>query len=160
MAMEPSLESIYTEIILDHARHPVGKGLREPFTAQVHHINPTCGDEIVLRVALGAGSDPVLQDISYEGTGCNISMASVSILAELATGEPLSDFQAQHREFLRLMHGMGKVDPDEELLGDATAFAGVAQLPMRVKCALLGWMAVNDAVGQSLAAPVSEGEQS
>ncbi len=158
--MEPSLEAIYTELIIDHARHPVGKGLREPYTAEVHHINPTCGDELVLRVELGPGEDPVLTDISYDGTGCNISMASVSILAEMATGQPLAAFGAQYQEFLRMMHGMGKVTPDEELLGDATAFAGVAQLPMRIKCALLGWMAVHDAVGQSLAAPVAEGEES
>ncbi len=145
---------MYQEIILDHYRRPHGKGLREPFSAQVHHVNPTCGDEITLRVALGDGPDPVLRDISYDGSGCSISQASVSVLAELATQEPLSALQRQHDAFLELLHGRGSVEPDEELLGDAVAFAGVAQYPARVKCALLGWMALQDAIAQSLAAPV------
>ena len=150
------LESMYQEIILDHYRRPVGKGLREPFTAQVHHINPTCGDELTLRVALGDGPDPVLRDISYDGQGCSISQASVSVLTELATGEPLSVLGEQHTAFLALMHGRGLVEPDEDVLGDAVAFAGVAQYPARVKCALLGWMALQDAVAQSLAAPLEQ----
>lgn len=149
---------MYQEIILDHFRNPHGKGLREPFTAQVHHVNPTCGDEITLRVALADGADPVLADISYDGVGCSISQASVSVLAELATGEHLSELRPQHEAFLHLMHGRGSVQPQEDLLGDAVAFAGVAQFPARVKCALLGWMALQDAVARSLAAPV-EGEQ-
>lgn len=164
------LDSLYQEIILDHYRNQHGKGLREPFDGQVHHVNPTCGDEITLRVALGEGPDPTLADISYEGVGCSISQASVSVLAEMATGERLSELQPQHEAFLALMHGRGTVEPDEDLLGDAVAFAGVAQYPARVKCALLGWMAVQDAVAQALAAPVAtatdsggaseEGEQS
>jgi nitrogen fixation NifU-like protein len=153
------LDALYQEIILDHYRHPHGKGLREPFDGEVHHVNPTCGDEITLRVTLGEGSDPVVSDISYDGSGCSISQASVSVLAELATGERLSQLQQQHEAFLSLMHGRGTVEPDEELLGDAIAFAGVAQYPARVKCALLGWMAVQDAIAQSLAAPIEEGEQ-
>jgi nitrogen fixation NifU-like protein len=153
------LDALYQEIILDHYRNPHGKGLREPFDSEVHHVNPTCGDEITLRVALGEGSDPVVSDISYDGSGCSISQASVSVLAELATGERLSELQQQHEAFLALMHGRGTVEPDEELLGDAVAFAGVAQYPARVKCALLGWMAVQDAIAHSLAAPIEEGEQ-
>lgn len=151
------LESMYQEIILDHYRNPHGKGLREPFSAQVHHVNPTCGDEITLRVALTDGPDPVICDVSYDGSGCSISQASVSVLAELATGERLSELRTQHEAFLELMHGRGTVQPDEDVLGDAVAFAGVAQYPARVKCALLGWMALQDAIGRSLAAPV-EGE--
>lgn len=148
------LESLYQEIILDHYRNPVGKGLREPCTAEVHHVNPTCGDEITLRVQLGSGPDPVIEDVSYDGQGCSISQASVSVLHELVVGEPLSVERKQHQAFLELMHGRGTVEPDEELLGDAVAFAGVAQYPARVKCALLGWMALEDAIGQSLAQPV------
>lgn len=153
------LESMYQEIILDHYRRPVGRGLREPFGAQVHHVNPTCGDELTLRVALADGADPVIEDISYEGAGCSISQASVSVLHELAVGEHLSAWRAQHEAFLELLHGRGQVEPDEDVLGDAVAFAGVAQYPARVKCALLGWMALQDAVGRALAAPVApEGE--
>jgi nitrogen fixation NifU-like protein len=148
---------MYQEIILDHYRHPHGKGLREPYSSEVHHINPTCGDEITLRVALGDGPDPVLLDVSYDGAGCSISQASVSVLAELATGERLSQLRPQHEAFLELMHGRGTVEPDEDVLGDAVAFAGVAKYPARVKCALLGWMALQDAIARSLMAPV-EGE--
>lgn len=149
------LESMYQEIILDHYRNPVGKGLREPYAAEVHHVNPTCGDEITLRLRLGDGADPAIEDISYDGQGCSISQASVSVLAELATGEPLSEMRRQHEAFLELMHGRGQVEPDEEVLGDAVAFAGVAQYPARVKCALLGWMALQDAVAKALQAPVA-----
>lgn len=156
--MTMRLDALYQEIILDHYRNPHGKGLREPYDAEVHHVNPTCGDEITLRVALGDGPDPVLRDISYDGAGCSISQASVSVLAELATGERLSELQQQHEGFLALMHGRGSVTPDEDLLGDAVAFAGVAQYPARVKCALLGWMAVQDAIAQSLGAPIEERE--
>ena len=152
------LESLYQEIILDHYRNPHGKGLREPFTAEVHHINPTCGDEITLRVDLGDGPDPVLRDISYGGQGCSISQASVSVLADMATGESLSDQRQQHEAFLELMHGRGTVEPDEEALGDAVAFEGVAKYPARVKCALLGWMALQDAIARSLSAPAAEGD--
>ena len=151
------LEALYQEIILDHYRHPVGKGLREPYDAEVHHVNPTCGDEITLRVRLGDGPDPVLLDVGYDGQGCSISQASVSVLAEMVTGQPLSQVRAEHEAFLRLMHGRGSVQPDEDVLGDAVAFAGVAQYPARVKCALLGWMALQDAMGRALAAPVPVG---
>jgi nitrogen fixation NifU-like protein len=150
------LESMYQDIILDHYRNPHGKGLRAPYSAEVHHVNPTCGDELTLRVDLGEGPDPTLRDISYDGAGCSISQASVSVLAELATGERLSQLRAQHEAFLELMHGRGSVTPDEDVLGDAVAFAGVAQYPARVKCALLGWMALQDAIAQSLAAPVND----
>ena len=151
------LEALYQEIILDHYRHPVGKGLREPFDAEVHHVNPTCGDEITLRVRLGDGPDPVLLDVGYDGQGCSISQASVSVLAEMVTGQSLFQVRAEHEAFLRLMHGRGSVQPDEDVLGDAVAFAGVAQYPARVKCALLGWMALQDAMGRALAAPVPVG---
>lgn len=154
------LDSMYADIIMDHYRHPVGKGLREPYAAEVHHVNPTCGDELTLRITLGDGADPVLQDISYDGQGCSISQASISALAELATGERISDLQHQHQEFLALMHGRGHHEPDEAVLGDAVAFAGVAQYPARVKCALLGWMALQDAVARALSRPpaATEGE--
>lgn len=149
------LDSLYGEIILDHYRNPYGKGLREPYAAEVHHVNPTCGDELTLRVRLGHGPDPVLADVSYDGQGCSISQASASVLAELVTGKPLSAVRPLHEAFLELMHGRGQVEPDEELLGDAVAFAGVARYPARVKCALLGWMALQDAIAGALAQPAT-----
>ena len=142
-----NLETLYQEIILDHYRRPRGKGLREPFAAQVHHVNPTCGDEVTLRVNL---SDGVVQDISYDAMGCSISQASTSVMYEQLVGRPLDEVWPVHEAFVQLIEGRGKVEPDEDVLGDGIAFAGVASYPARVKCALLGWMAFKDAVLQAL----------
>ena len=136
------LDSLYQEIILDHYKHPRGRGLREPYGAQVHHVNPTCGDEVTLRVRV---VDDKITDISYEGMGCAISQASASVLHELLTGRSLPEALATHAAFVELVSGRGTVAPDEEVLEDAVAFAGVAKYPARVKCALLGWMAFKDA---------------
>jgi nitrogen fixation NifU-like protein len=137
------LDQLYQEIILDHYKHPQGRGLREPFGAETHHVNPTCGDEITLRVAM---DDGVINDISYEGSGCSISQASASVLHELLTGRKVDDALQVHGAFVELLGGKGTVVPDEEVLGDAVAFAGVAKYPARVKCALLSWMAMKEAV--------------
>jgi nitrogen fixation NifU-like protein len=142
-----NLENLYQEIILDHYRRPRGKGLREPFEAQVHHVNPTCGDEITLRVDV---RDGVVQDVSYDALGCSISQASTSVLFEQLVGRPLEEVWPVHEAFVRLIEGRGKVEPDEDVLGDGIAFAGVAAYPARVKCALLGWMAFKDATLQAL----------
>ncbi len=142
-----NLESLYQEIILDHYRRGRGKGLREPYAAQVHHVNPTCGDEITLRVDV---RDAVVRDISYDAMGCSISQASTSVMYELLEGQPLEKVWPIHAAFLELIEGRGKVEPDEEVLGDGIAFAGVASYPARVKCALLGWMAFKDATVQAL----------
>ena len=146
------LESLYQEIILDHYRHPHHKGLREPFDTQVHHVNPTCGDEITLRVELkDLGGEPEVADVSYEALGCSISQASASVMTDLVIGRPVSEAMAVGNAFLELMHSRGEAEPDEDLLGDAVAFTGVAQYPARIKCALLGWMAWKDATAQALA---------
>ncbi|GGK24067.1 iron-sulfur cluster assembly scaffold protein NifU [Pilimelia terevasa] len=142
------LDTLYQEIILDHYKHPQGKGLREPYGAQVHHVNPTCGDEITLRVALDGGR---VADVSYDGQGCSISQASASILHELCAGRAVPEAFAVHEAFVALMSGRGRVEPDEDVLGDAVAFAGVARYPARVKCALLSWMAFKDAAVRAAA---------
>jgi nitrogen fixation NifU-like protein len=142
-----NLESLYQEIILDHYRNPRGKGLREPYNAHVHHVNPTCGDEITLRVNI---VDGVVQDISYDAIGCSISQASTSVMFEDLVGQPLTAVWPVVEGFQELIQGRGKVEPDEDLLGDGVAFAGVAAYPARVKCALLGWMAFKDATLQAL----------
>ena len=142
-----NLESLYQEIILDHYKHPRGKGLREPYEVEVHHVNPTCGDEITLRVELEG--DKVV-DVSYDGQGCSISQASASMLFEQLVGQTVTDDLATSEKFLELMQGRGQVEPDEDVLGDAIAFAGVAKYPARVKCALLAWMAWKDAVAQAV----------
>ncbi len=141
------LENLYQDIILDHYKHPRGKGLREPYAVEVHHVNPTCGDEITLRVTLDG--EKVL-DVSYDGQGCSISQASASMLFEQLVGQTVTDDLATTEAFQELMQGRGQVEPDEDVLGDAVAFAGVAKYPARVKCALLAWMAWKDAVAQAV----------
>ena len=149
------MDSLYQEIILDHYRNPVGRGLREPYEAEVHHVNPTCGDEITLRLHLaGTGEDATIEDVSYDNQGCSISQASASVMYELLLHRTVAEALATHERFLALMQSATDPDapePDEEVLGDAVAFAGVARYPARVKCALLSWMAWKDALAQALA---------
>jgi nitrogen fixation NifU-like protein len=146
------LDALYQEIILDHYKNPHHAGLREPFEAEVHHVNPTCGDEVTMRVHLsGAGEDAVIEDVSYDAEGCSISQAATSVMSDLVIGKPLREALAVHGSFLTLMQGRGGVEPDEEVLEDAIAFAGVAKFPARVKCALLSWMAWKDATSQIVA---------
>ncbi|GGQ51122.1 iron-sulfur cluster assembly scaffold protein NifU [Couchioplanes caeruleus subsp. azureus] len=137
------IDQLYQDIILDHYKHPHGRGLRDPYQGEAHHVNPTCGDEITVRVT----SD--LSDISYDGVGCSISQASASVLHELLKGRPVAEAFAIHAEFLDLMQSRGQKEPDEEMLGDGIAFAGVAKYPARVKCALLPWMAFKDAAARA-----------
>jgi nitrogen fixation NifU-like protein len=150
------LESMYQEIILDHYRTPHHKGLREPFDAEVHHVNPTCGDEVTVRVHLDdRGSDnPLVQDVSYDSLGCSISMASVSVMTDLVVGKRLDEAMRAYDAFLTLMRTKGDsaavMDEVEEVLEDAVAFEGVSKYPARIKCALLGWMAWKDATAQAL----------
>jgi nitrogen fixation protein NifU and related proteins len=150
----PALESMYQEIILDHYKNPHHKGLREPFEAQVHHLNPTCGDEITLRVHLADGA---VADVSYDSEGCSISQAAASVMTDLVIGKTVDDALALHEEFVQLMQSRGQVEPDEDVLEDAIAFAGVARYPARVKCALLAWMAWKDATAQAAGTDGGEG---
>jgi nitrogen fixation NifU-like protein len=143
------LDNLYQEILLDHYKNPHHKGLREPFEAEVHHVNPTCGDEVTLRVHLSEG---VVQDVSYDALGCSISQAAASVMTDLVIGKTVEEAMQIHGEFLALMQGRGTVEPDEDVLEDGIAFAGVAKFPARVKCALLSWMAWKDATAQSLEA--------
>ncbi len=147
------LNLLYQEIILDHYKHPHGTGLREPYEAEVHHVNPTCGDEITLRVHL---EGQTVADVSYASEGCSISQASTSVLNDLVVGKSVDEGMSLLAEFTELMHGRGQVAPDENALEDAIAFAGVAKFPARVKCALLSWMAWRDATAQALAAATTE----
>jgi len=142
---------MYQEIILEHYRRPLHAGLREPFDAQVQHVNPTCGDEVTLRVSLnGADGDPALADVSYEALGCSISQASASVMADMIIGKTVGEAMAISEEFLKLMQSRGEAEPDEDVLGDAVAFEGVSKYPSRIKCALLGWMAWKDATARAL----------
>jgi nitrogen fixation NifU-like protein len=146
------LQDMYQEIILDHYRNPHHKGLRDPFDAQVYHVNPTCGDEVTLRVALkDVDGEPVVEDVSFDSLGCSISQASASVMSDLVIGKPVGEAMKIGDAFLELMQSKGQLEPDEDVLEDAVAFAGVSKYPARIKCALLGWMAWKDATAQAIA---------
>jgi len=148
------LQSMYQDIILDHYRNPHHKGLRDPFDAEVHHVNPVCGDEVTLRVALkDVGGEAVVEDVSYDSLGCSISQASASVMSDLVIGKPVGEAMTISQAFLELMQSKGegrRVEPDEDVLEDAVAFVGVSKYPARIKCALLGWMAWKDATAQAM----------
>ncbi|MEZ0164299.1 Fe-S cluster assembly sulfur transfer protein SufU [Kineococcus sp. LSe6-4] len=138
---------LYQQLIIEHSKQPHGEGLREPFTAQAHHVNPTCGDEITLRVRLdGPAGSPVVGDVSYDALGCSISRASASVLHGLVVGRSVADVGELREAVQQMLTSRGEDPGDEEVIGDAVAFAGVAKYPARVKCALLSWSALADAV--------------
>jgi nitrogen fixation protein NifU and related proteins len=140
---------LYQELILDHSKRPHHAGLRAPFDAEVHHVNPTCGDEVTLRVKLADGT---VADLGWDGEGCSISQASTSVMSELVVGKPVDEALALQRKFLELMQSRGQAElteADEDELEDAVAFEGVSKYPARVKCALLGWMAMTSAVAEA-----------
>jgi nitrogen fixation NifU-like protein len=137
-----NLDALYQEVILDHYKNPLNKVLSPDFDVQVHHINPSCGDEITLNLIAGDG---VIDSITWDGVGCSISQASVSIASDLLVGKSFEQAQAITDEFVELMQSKGKKVGDEAILEDAVALAGVSQYPARIKCALLGWMAIKDA---------------
>jgi nitrogen fixation NifU-like protein len=145
------LESMYQDIILDHYRNPHHKGLRDPFDAEVHHVNPVCGDEVTLRVTLkDVNGEPTVEDVSYDSLGCSISQASASVMSDLVIGKPVDEAMTISQAFLELMQSKGGGEPDEGVLEDAVAFAGVSKYPARIKCALLGWMAWKDATARAM----------
>jgi nitrogen fixation NifU-like protein len=162
--MASSLESLYQQVILDHSREKHGHGLRDAVpgarTGQSRQYNPLCGDEVTLRVALlpaVAGAQAVVADLSWAGDGCSISQAATSVLHDLVVGHPVEealDVVAEYREMLR---SRGEVEPDEAVLGDAIAFAGVGRHANRVKCAILGWTAFEDALLRAGTGPGSAG---
>lgn len=153
--MSSELESLYQQIILDHAKRRVGQGPTDPSsgagselaagcsTGESHQLNPICGDELTLRVWL---ADARIERVAWEGAGCAISMASASVLTELVSGSTRDDMMEQLDRFRELMRSRGTIVPDEEVLGDAAAFAGVSRFPARVKCAMLAWVALEEAV--------------
>ncbi len=145
------LDSLYQEVILDHYKRPFHKGLSGTPTKQVHHVNPSCGDEITLNIELDGD---LIRDVNWDGVGCSISQASVSIMSELLIGKSVDDAFKVVEEFTELMQSKGSILGNEEVLEDAVAFAGVSKFPARIKCALLGWMAFKDAASQGLSQQV------
>ena len=147
--MTTSMDSMYQQIILDHYKNPQHRGLSDPFDVEVHHVNPTCGDEVTLRLRVADGA---ITDLGWEGEGCSISQASTSVMSDLVVGKPIDDALALQQKFLDLMQSRGEAElseADEEELEDAVAFEGVSKYPARVKCALLGWMAMKSAVAEA-----------
>jgi nitrogen fixation NifU-like protein len=142
------LDNLYQEVILDHYKNPQNKKLSPTFDAQVHHINPSCGDEITLNVTL---EGDLIKGITWDGVGCSISQASVSILTDLLVGKTIEESRGISESFMHLMQSKGTEKGDEKILEDAVALAGVSQYPARIKCALLGWMAFKDASVQAMA---------
>ena len=139
------LDSLYQEVILDHYKKPHHKGLPVG-DIQVHHVNPNCGDEITLSLAVREGK---IADLVWDGVGCSISQASASIMSDLVSGKSVAQASLALSRFTQLMQSKGAITGDEEILEDAIALAGVSKFPLRVKCALLSWMAFKDAAIQN-----------
>lgn len=137
-----NVEALYQDIILDHYKHPRGKQLLDSPQGESHQVNPTCGDEVTVQVSLADDGSLV---VGYEGQGCSISQASASVMSELVSGSDPADADLMRSGFVELMRSKGAGEPDEELLGDGVAFVGVAKYPARIKCALLPWVALQDA---------------
>jgi nitrogen fixation NifU-like protein len=138
------LDNLYQVVILYHYKRPEHKGLSDIFDVQVHHINPSCGDEITMNLSLV--NDIV--SLTWDGVGCSISMASASMMTGLLSGRSLKQARTILDSFLTLMQSKGTQSGDESVLEDAVAFAGVSKYPARIKCALLAWMAFKDAAVQ------------
>lgn len=186
-AVDPALEQMYQEFILEASRDPHGKTHFAPDVAQEnpdvqenrhsdnlvsasssqeqsheycqadsHQFNPTCGDEVTVRVAVKQeeGKPAVIEQLVWDGHGCSISQASLSVLHDMVQGKSVGEFMKLHRAFRELMDSRGKGVDDAataDALGDAMAFQGVSRFPMRIKCALLGWEGTRDAVAKALA---------
>ena len=148
--MSSPLNSLYTELVMEHDKRPLHAGLREPFTAEVHHVNPTCGDEITLRLQL-SGDASLIEDVSYEAIGCAMSRASASIMADLLIGRSTAEVEPVHEHMETVMRSRGRAEGDEELIGDGVALLGAAKFPARVKCVLMPWKAYQAALVEARA---------
>jgi nitrogen fixation NifU-like protein len=138
--MSDALSGLYQQVILDHSKQRSGDRLLPAADATRFERNPTCGDEITLQLALRPGTD-VIEAIAWQGNGCSISMASASVLSQLAPGLTVAELQKTIDEFRTMLRSKGVGEPDEDVLGDAVVFQGVSKYVMRVKCAMLAWVA-------------------
>ncbi len=138
-----SLDELYKEVILDHYKEPRNKHGLEDATVSLKKNNPLCGDEITIHARLDDGK---VAAIAFEGQGCSISQASASMLTESVQGKTEEDAASLAREFRAMMEG--KVDPDEDAFGDLIALKGVVKYPVRIKCAVLGWDVLQEALGE------------
>jgi nitrogen fixation NifU-like protein len=138
------LNSLYQEVILDHYKRPHHKGLKSG-DIQVHHLNPSCGDEVTLSLRMDGDK---VAELTWDGQGCSISQASISIMSDLMIGKSKAEATRLLDAFTEMMQSKGQDQGDENLLEDGVALAGVSKYPARIKCALLGWMAYKDAASQ------------
>lgn len=143
--MSSQLSSLYTELVIEHDKRPLHAGLREPFDTEVHHVNPTCGDEITLRLRLAEGGERI-EDISYDAIGCAMSRASASMMADLLIGRTLDEVAPAQDHMEAAMRSRGRLEGDEDLIGDSIALLGAAKFPARVKCVLMPWKAYQAAL--------------
>ena len=141
-----SLDDLYREVILDHYRHPRNKGTLAPADVVREGANPLCGDEIRLSLVV---RDGVVLDVRFEGKGCSISQASASMMTERIKGQPVAEARRRIASFKALMRGEAPSDD----LGDLEALQGVRKFPVRVKCATLGWVTLEEALNEATTAP-------
>ena len=146
-----ALDSLYQQVILDHAKARHGDRLLDAPDAEHFERNPTCGDEITVRVRLEPGTDRIAE-LAWQGDGCSISMASASVLTDMAVGRTVPEVLALTEEFRTMMRSRGAGEPDEDVLEDLIAFHGVSKFVMRVKCGMLAWVAAEAAVREATAA--------
>jgi nitrogen fixation NifU-like protein len=144
--MSAGLEELYRELILDHSRNPQGKGDPSSAAHTHHELNPSCGDEITMGVTVG--EDGRISQLVWDGQGCSISMASASVMADMLAGAPRDEALERVEEFRAMLRSRGTGEPPESL-EDAAAFQGVAKYVMRIKCAMLGWVALEACLHQS-----------
>ena len=147
--MSSQLSALYTELVIEHDKRPQHAGLRDPFDTEVHHVNPTCGDEITLRLHLT--DDEQIEDLSYEAIGCAMSRASASIMADLLIGHSVEEMDPVRAHFEEVMRSRGRLEGDEDLIGDGIALLGAAKFPGRVKCVLMPWKAYQAALVEARA---------
>lgn len=143
--MSSELEGLYREVIMDHSRHPHGRGLLDGGVAESHQLNPTCGDEITVRLhpdATGAR----IASVSWTGHGCAISQSSASLMYDVLQDLTPDEVTARIAAFREMIRSKGESEGDEELLGDAVVLSGVSKYVARIKCASLAWVAVEDAL--------------
>lgn len=149
--MTSDLTALYSELIFEHDKRPQNAGLRDGHDAEVHHVNPTCGDEITVRLHLSADGTAV-EDISYDAVGCAMSRASASIMSDLLIGQSLSGAESIVEHLEQVMQDRGRSRGDEDIIGDGVALTGAAKFPGRVKCVLMAWKAYRAALVEALAA--------
>lgn len=153
------LQQLYQQIILDHAKARHGFSA-EPFAdlaetpagpdgsrvAESHQVNTSCGDEVTVRVSVPSATADRIEELVWRGEGCSISMASASVLSDAVRDIPADEARALLAAFREMLRSRGAIEPDEETMGDAAAFAGVSRYPARVKCAMLPWVAFEEAL--------------